>query len=353
MQTVSLYLLSHMGLIFFLYPTDIIETVTIGHWLPIVTGFVLHFAVIFMYMKGMSYFPRMDLVDGLRTAGNAVAALLLLPVTAYLFMICIITVRAYSEVITIVFLSNTPLWAIMALLLCISTYIAMLGIEAIFRTALLLFILFIPLTVFILSYAFQNVDWLYALPFIDVNTATFSFVQERTFLLSLFAFGGGFLFLGFVQPYFCYKSRTILWTSLLMLPLFLLSVYLPVLTFGQNTAEKFQFPFIMTIDTISIDWLMFDRISMFFLLSMITFVILYLSIVMWKLIRIIRFQWKVKPAVLLPVLCITLFVICIRIPDWQVITDLLWWNTFFRIYVMFIIPTATILIGIQYRKRRG
>ncbi|RIX59736.1 hypothetical protein D3P08_04285 [Paenibacillus nanensis] len=341
-----------MGLIFFLYPTDIIESVNIGHWLPILTGFAIHLAVIAMYMKGMSYFPRMDLVDGLRTAGNAVAIVLLLPVAAYLVMICVITIRAYSEVVTIVFLSSTPLWAIMALLLSISTYVAMLGIEAIFRTALLLFVLFIPLTVFILSYAFQNVDWLYALPVMDTHTATFAFVQERSFLLSLFAFSGGFLFLGFVQPHFRYKSRSILWSSLILLPLFLLSVYLPVLTFGQNTAEKFQFPFIMTVDTISIDWLMFDRISMFFLLSMITFVILFLATVMWKLIRIIRFKWNAKPAVLIPALSVALFVTCMNIPDWKHVSDLLWWNTFFRIYVMVIIPAATIVIGVRYRKRR-
>lgn len=348
-----MYLLSHMGLIFFLYPTNIIEAVQIGHWLPIATGFALHFAIIAAYMRGMSYFSSLDLVDGLRTAGNTVAAVLLAPVAVYLIMICVITIRAYSEIILIVFLSSTPLWAIMALLIAISTYIAILGIEAIFRTAILLFFLFVPLTVFVIGSAFQNADWLYALPAMDSDTGGFAFLLERPYLLSLFAYGGGFLFLGFVQPYFEYRRRSVLWSSFILLPLFLLSVYLPVLTFGQNTAEKFQFPFILTIDTISIDWLMFDRISMFFLISMITFVILFLAIVMWKVIRIVRFKWTSKPVILMLPFSISLFVVCLQIPDWEHVTVLLWWNTYFRLYVMFIIPAAVIVIGSRYRKRRA
>lgn len=50
---------------------------------------------------------------------------------------------------------------------------------------------------------------------------------------------------------------------LLLLPMFLLSVYLPLLTFGQATAELYEFPMLMTIDTVNITWLLFDRITIF------------------------------------------------------------------------------------------
>ena len=51
---------------------------------------------------------------------------------------------------------------------------------------------------------------------------------------------------------------------LLLFPMFLLSVYLPLLTFGHATAELYEFPMLMTIDTVNITWLLFDRITIFF-----------------------------------------------------------------------------------------
>ncbi len=112
-------------------------------------------------------------------------------------------VRAYSEIITIVFLTNTRLWAIMALLLIISTYLATKGVETIFRTGILLSILFLLPVLFIFFTTFQNVDWRYIIPF----TPRFDFMTKPSYLKSYFAFSGGFLYLGFVQPYLSYSRK--------------------------------------------------------------------------------------------------------------------------------------------------
>ncbi|MFD0588109.1 GerAB/ArcD/ProY family transporter [Paenibacillus sp. GCM10027627] len=347
-----MYLITHMGLIFFLYPADIIDSVYQGQWYPILLGFAFHLTVVIVFMKGMSLFGELDLVDSLRTAGNWAAILLLLPVAIYLLLACVITVRAYSDIVTIVFLSNTPLWAIMALVLTISSFMATLGIEAMFRTAILLFIIFIPLALFVIIASFQNADWMYMLPHLDRDTLSTAFVLKRPFLKSLFAFGGAYLFLGFVQPYFTFKRRYVVFSSLVLLPFFLISVYVPILTFGQDTVQLFHFPYIMTIDTISIDWLMFDRISLFFLLSMITFAILFVAMVMWKAVRIIRFTSTVSPKIVIPIAGASIFAVCLQVPDWSHVDALLWWNTIFRLYVLILIPAATLFLGIRY-KRKG
>ncbi|MFE5320043.1 GerAB/ArcD/ProY family transporter [Paenibacillus sp. NPDC056579] len=351
-QVMLMYILTHVGLIFFVYPADIVCSMEIGHWLAVTVGFAIHIIFVIVYMKGLSYFNRQDLIDIYLTAGKAAAIALLTPVLFYLLAVNIITVRAYSEIVSLNFLSDTPLWVIMLLLVAVSTFMAVLGIESLFRTALLMAFLFLPLVAFVLLTVFQNADWHYLLPLADRKALSFSFVANRSFLQGLFAFAGGFLFLGFVTPYVKYRSRNIVWASLLLLPLFIISVYAPVLTFGQHTASLLQFPFITTIDTLHIDWLMFERVTMFFLLSMVTFVMLFMSLVLWKTKRILhRCIPSVKPIYITLALAIVIFVVCLQIPDWKLVEQLFWWNTILRLYVITVIPIMTLVLGIRHKRK--
>lgn len=352
LQVMAMYLLTHIGLIFFLYPTDIIGSLSVGHWSAILLGFACHIAVIGLFTKGLSYAAPKSVIDIFLETGKMAAVLLLLPVLLYFLMILIITVRAYSEIITLVFLANMPLWAIMALLLAVSTYISALGIESMFRTGLLVAVLFLPFLFLVFCLSFQNVDWRYIFPLMDEQAASFSYVFSRSYLLSMFAFTGGFMFLGFIPPYVPYNWRKVLWTASLLLPVFLISTYVPLLTFGQNTASQFQFPFIMAIDTVNVTWLMFDRVTMFFMISLICFVVLFLSLIIWKTTELIRRGIpSVHPMRAKLVLAVAIFVVCLYIPDWKHVEELLWWNTFPRLYVMTVIPIATLVLGIRHHRK--
>ncbi|MCR2803760.1 spore germination protein [Paenibacillus soyae] len=350
-QVISMYLLIHSGLIFFLYPADIIESTEVGHWIPILTGFAIHAAVMFVYLKGLRLADGQSVLDLFSSAGRTWSALLLAPVFVYLTMVLVITARAYSEIVNLLFLENTPLWATMALLLGVSAYVASLGIESIMRSGLLLFGLSLPFAVFVLATSFQNVDWHYLLPSIDRASASFSFLFGVPFLRSLFAFGGGFLFLGFIQPSLDYSHRRLLMSSLILLPLFLISVYVPLLTFGQNTSATFLFPFLMATDTVDVDYLIFERTTLFFMLSMFVFVLVFMAIVTWQTVRIATHfvNLPFKPAVMIWT-CAT-FIACTKIEDWQQVERLLGWNTYFRLYAMFVIPAATLAIGIRYARK--
>lgn len=349
LHVVLIYILIHLGFIFLMYPADIISSTDEGHWVPILMGFIVHFLVISFYMKGLNYFPKKDLVSIYLGVGKGAAAVFLFPLTIYLLMINIITIRAYSEIITIVFLSNTPLWAIMALLLIISTYIATKGVEAILRTGILIAFLFLPVILFILFASFQNVDWRYVFPIVDED---FSFIAKSSYFESFFAFAGGFWFLGFVQPYFSYKKINIQIASFALIPFFIFSVYIPILTFGQATASTFHFPFVVAVDAIHINWLMFDRITMFFLLSLITFIMLFISLVLWSTIRIVsQCIPTINPVYLIVSLSVILFFVCIMIPDWTEVEDFFRWNTYVRFYILIAIPISTYYFGLRSKRK--
>jgi spore germination protein (amino acid permease) len=348
LQVVVIYILTHLGLIFFIYPRSIIASTDEGHWIPITIGVFLHFIIIALYMKGLSYFPNKDLITIYLGIGKGVAFIFLLPVTLYLLMVNIITVRAYSEMITIVFLSKTPLWAIMSLLLFVSTYLAAKGVEAIFRTGVLLASIFLPLIIFILCVSFQNVDWHYVFPIMDKQ---FSFFKESSYFNSFFAVGGGFLFLGFVQPYLSYQRKKILIAAIALIPCFIFSVYIPILTFGQATASTFLFPFVVAVDTVNLNWLMFDRVTIFFLLSLIIFIMLFISLALWKTVRILNACFpSIKPIYLVITLSLFIFIICLMTPNWKDVERLFAWNTFLRFYVMFAVPISVYYFGIRLRR---
>jgi hypothetical protein len=328
-----------------MFPSDIISITGEGHWIPILMGCVVHLLVIGIYMKGLSYFPDRNIIQIYSKAGRFASVVFLGPVVMYLVMISIITIRAYSEIIIIVFLSNTPLWAIMAFMLLISTYIASKGGQAIFRTGILIAVLFIPVVVVIFLISFQNVDWRYAFPLLIED---FSFMTKRSFYESFFAFAGGFLFIGFVQPYFSYKSNHVLICAVIFIPFFLFSVYVPLLTFGQATASTFHFPYIVTLDSIHLNFLMFDRITMFFLLSLVTFVILFVGLVLWMTISISkRFVPIFRSSYHLIALVIVVFGICLIIPEWNTVENLFWWNSILRFYVFIASPISILIFGLR------
>ncbi|MFC5452522.1 GerAB/ArcD/ProY family transporter [Paenibacillus aestuarii] len=222
-----MYLIMHFGLIFFMYPENIIASTDAVHWIAILSGLAVQLIFIAVYMKGLNFFPGRDIIDIYSSTGLGVSLLFLLPIALYFLMVNIITIRAYSEIISIVFLSNTPLWAIMILLLLVATYIAGKGVETIFRTGLLLGLLFLPLILLIFLASFQNVDWNYVFPLYEND---FSFWTKPDYYQSFFAFAGSFLFLGFVRPHFPYKDKKVYLTAAALIHFFVFSVYVPVLT---------------------------------------------------------------------------------------------------------------------------
>lgn len=348
LHVVLMYSLTKLGFVFFFYSGDIISSTTEGHWVAITLGIAINMLMVWAYMKGLSFFPKQDIISIYVGKGKWAAVLFLLPLVVYLIVVNIVTIRAFSEIITLVFLANTPIWAIMGLIVVISTYIASNGVDAIFRTGFLLAILFVPFIFFVIVTSFHNVDLRYLFPLIDQK---FSFLTKPAYFHSFSAFSVSYLFLGFIQPYFSYSRRKMMLTLTALVPFFFLSVYLPLLTFGQATASTFKFPFIMLVSTVHINWLMFDRITMFLLLSLITFTMLFISIVLWEISRILhRSMPKVKPGYLMITTAVLIYSACLFIQNWESIDKLTTWSTLLRFFVFLIIPCSIWFIGLRSRR---
>lgn len=352
-QVIAVYLLSHIGIIFIFYPSQILESAESSHWLPITIGFSFYLIMIGIYLKGIRYFGgRSSIISILQERGKIFALAMLLPVAVYFTVVAIVTLRAYAEVIMSLFLTSTPIWAIMALLLGIAAYIAYLGLEAIFRTALLVVLLGTPIILFVLISSFQNADWYYVFPLLDKGAMSFSFLGHSSFYKSMLVFSGGFLFLGFIQPALTYKPSRVIVACVCMLPLLLLSVYIPILTYGRSTAVLFNLPFLETAETVEITWLMFDRVSMFFMICLISFIMLLLALIIWMIIRVLRMTVRTPDWVPLIILAAIIYLVCLLIPDWLVLDRLLWWNVIPRIYSIIVLPIVLLVMGYRYARKR-
>ncbi|MDR6549606.1 GerAB/ArcD/ProY family transporter [Paenibacillus qinlingensis] len=352
-QVAVIYILTHLGLIFFAYPTDIIASTKEAHWIPVTLGFIIHVIVIYTYLKGLSYFKNQNILQILSNKNKVIVWLTLFPGLLYLFLVIVITIRAYAEIISIVFLADTPIWILMCVLLGIPVFMVIHGgVRALLRVGLLLAVLFLPPMLFVMISTFQNIDLHYLFPLIPSSrTDLFAFLTHFSFYKSLFAFAGGFLFLGFIPSYITFKPKTIYISSIILLLFFLLSVYIPILTLGEETAKQLAFPFIFTIDTIEINWLMFDRITIFFLLSQIAFVILFVAMTLWQIACLMRCRVKkMKYPYLLTAIAIVVLLVCLFIPDWESVELLLQWNSILRFYVALVVPIVIFFFGYRYHQ---
>ncbi|AWP28064.1 spore gernimation protein [Paenibacillus glucanolyticus] len=351
LQSAVMYVVCHMGLIFFLYPSRFFSAMQTGHWIGIVFSYAVQMTVVFLYIMGLRFAKNQTVIDIFRSAGRVVPWIVLLPAFLYLVVAFIVTIRAYSEMLTLIFLSNTPLWAILLLLFLVAFVMAWQGIGSMARTALLLAILFSGPLLFVLYLSFQNVDWYYALPFVG-HKQTFTFITDVEFQVSLFVYAGGFFFLGLLPVSIPINMKKMAIGGLLLLPMYLLSVYLPLLTFGQSTAELYEFPMLMTIDTVNVTWLMFDRITIFFLLSLMAFALLYMAVTLWTLMTLTK---KALPFIPDPYgligLTILLFVISLAIPDWDFLKQLQIGIIPLRLYIFIVIPVLTFIMGWRLKNK--
>ncbi|SFD77836.1 Spore germination protein [Paenibacillus catalpae] len=346
LEVSATYVMTHLGLIFFLYPLDIIESTNESHWIPVIAGFLFHLLIISMYLKGLSYFKGQNIVDILLKKNKVLAWVVLFPALLYLAWIIVLAVRAFAEVLSIVFLSNTPLWVLMLLLLIVPGFMTFHGkIGGLLRLSVLLSFLFIIPVVFVMVTSFQNIDWHYLFPLWPGHGA-FTFLTLPPFYKSLFAYTGGFLLLGFLPSYANFKPKAIFLGCLVLLPTYLISVYIPVLTLGEETARRLQFPYLLVVDTIEINWLMFDRINIFLLLSLVAFTMFFIAVTLWQILIIIRLGViDISPNFLIPIILLCTFIACLFIPDWKTADLLFQWNIPLRMYVSIVTPIFVLTMG--------
>ncbi|MBO7742863.1 GerAB/ArcD/ProY family transporter [Paenibacillus sp. MWE-103] len=350
MQVPLAFFLMHTGMMFFLFPTDIIASTKEIHWLPIVTGLLIQVAIIALYLKGVRYYKGHNMVSVLMRKNRWLAWATFLPLWVYIGALAALTVRAFAEIISIIVSSSMPLWHFDFMFIAIPTYIVLRGgIQGLMRLGLLIAVLFLPSVFFVLAASFQNVDPHYALPLLPRSTADFAFLGHASYYKSLFMFTGCFLFLGLVPSYVSFTARGIYIACGLLVPMYLMSVYIPLMTLGEETASQLEFPFIFTADTIDIEWLMFDRVTMFLVLGLLAFILLFIAALIWQMENVFRLSVRnVRSGILLPALAAVLFVVCLVIPDWKSVNAIFRWHSYLWGYVTVVTPLVVFAVGRRY-----
>lgn len=343
----TMFVIVHLSMYFYIYPVKMIESTSKGHWEPIVLGFILELCCVWVYVKGLASFPGKDLVDICKeVSGTWMARLLLIPLIVFLFLDSNFTHSYEMESISILLLPNTPTYFIL-LLYIIPLYVAWKGYDAISRGGMVVFICVFPLVVFSLISAMSNFDFNNIYPILDTRM---SFFKKPTFYSAFFVHAS-FLFLGLVKMKRRLPFRQI--TSMLgiLLIFAMSSVYVPMLIFGQESIIYFRYPNVLTSDTIDSEWIVFDWLPTFFVIAMIALSMVAAAVSFWMMSTLIEklFLKKNRGIAVLIVGILSYFFSCYldNIDKLGKYTTL---NTILCFYCIIGIPLAIILMGLRVRR---
>ncbi|MBB6669518.1 GerAB/ArcD/ProY family transporter [Cohnella nanjingensis] len=347
-MVLALFIQLHLAAILSLYATKILESTNSGHWEAILIACLLEVLLAWLYLSGLSAFPGKHIGEIIREAAGAWAArAILLPFVAYIFFYLVLQNRYQIVKINIVVLPSTPLWAVLLLNMVLPFYAACKGIHAIARMGLALFITFMPFVLFSLFISYQNFEWRNIFP---IWQPKLTFVAEQPFYTSLFAFSG-FLFLGMLSLNKPVKLRKLGPSMLLVAAFGFASVYVPLLIFGQETAIRFQYPVTMASDTIDLEWVVFDWLPTFSVVSSSALGMIESSVLLWMAMTLVRKLYLPLPDKwLAAILSIAMYICSMQIHNVQTLNRFFSMNAALCLYSMIILPLTLGLSG--WRKRR-
>ncbi|MEC0264897.1 GerAB/ArcD/ProY family transporter [Paenibacillus anseongense] len=343
LQIGLVFIIMHMGFGYLQYPSLIYKLTKSGHWGVVLSYGLLQLILIMICKKGLDYFPQKDMIDIFLKMGRWVAFIFLIPYALNLTALIAMSFRHHAEVIALIFLIRTPIWAIMILLLVISTYTAIKGLGTILRSSVFIFLIVNIMVAFVIITSFVNFDFKNAFPILPPSL---DFVPNINFLYLL---GFSSLFLGFVP------SRTNLTTGQLfgawayVICFYLTVVYIPLFIFGQETVDTFFFPAKEAADSVDMNWFVFNQQTMFFGMSMVGFTIILNAVLLWMISQIIQklFNWqKKKASYWIYVFSLTAFLLAISIPNLDLIEKFALWSAGANALLIVILPFTIFIYGV-------
>ncbi|SDX50407.1 GerAB/ArcD/ProY family transporter [Paenibacillus sp. CF384] len=348
--TIPLFVfVTHCSIIFLLFPKAMLRTTMHGHWEPSLLNMLIELILLLFLLRGISKAGEMDYADLFLPLGRFASSLLLLPLILYLLLIGIMGTRGFVELMQIVFVIRSPLYALL-LFLCFITYVgSSIGPRGILRASTLLSLLYLPAIFFALLGCMKNSRLQNLFPIMNTS---FDFMQQGKFLVPLFSICP-FLLLGMLPPVIKVKIKPILLTMVPITIVYVAIVYVPILVYGVNAASLMNYPLVTSIDSVNITWTLFNRIAIFYAVALLAFVMLTTSFVLWSsavLVRKMVPAWK--ESYIRPFLCLFIFVVAIWIPNWNTYVDIYTRDIWFRLFVFVVIPIAVYIRG-GYVQRGG
>jgi hypothetical protein len=349
LQIGATFIIMYLSFGYLIYPNQIYLLTNTAHWEAVICLGLLQLFLIWIYVKGLNYFPKHDIIDILSQIGRWMVFVLLIPYVINLIALVAVNVRLHTVLINKIFLPRTPYWPILFLLMSISTYTAIKGIGTIMRCSIFFFCMVVPIAIFNILSSVVNFDLHNISP---VITPTSNFLLDMRFYY-LLGFSS-FLYLGFMIS----KQRTFrpLFFAWISVVLFLLSVvYIPLFIFGQETAVMLPHPFVESMDSIDISWFFFNRQTIFFGIAVIGLVTFTNSLMLWMAGRILQKMWKnqikklTQWIVFSSILALTLSLL---IPNKSMIDDCFYWGIRVHTFSVIFIPFTIFIYGFFRKKRR-
>ncbi|MGG1677726.1 GerAB/ArcD/ProY family transporter [Neobacillus sp. NRS-1170] len=348
LQIGFIFIIMYLSLNHLFYPDLIFQLTNSGHWEVVLCQGLLQLFLIWIYIKGLSYFPQQDVIDIYLKMGKPVAFILLIPFVIFLTAIVALNNRLHTEVIISIFLSRTPSWPVLVLLIFVTTYIALSGLGTILRSSFFIFFLIIPMIVLVYFTSFINTDWYNASP---VWHPSLDFLINKKFFY-LMGFSA-FLPLGFMayKTKLTFGSIFLAWVCVMFF--FLSSVYIPLLIFGQESAITLTFSMVRAIYTVDLNWFFLNKQSMFLGLSQIGFTIILNAVLLWIIGRIMHkmLRWKkAKASYWIIAFSVVAFICALLVPSLSWLEKSFLWSGGANVYFMIIIPFSTYIYSFVMKR---
>ncbi|PEC50970.1 hypothetical protein COJ46_01585 [Bacillus sp. AFS077874] len=334
---------------YLVFPNLIYMLAKTAHWEVVICQGFLQLILLWIYIKGLNYFPESDVIDIYLKMGKWVAMLILTPFVISLVALVALNIRLHTEVIISIFLPRTPYWSIMILFFFISIYTAIKGLGTILRSSIIIFFIVIPLVLFNIFTSVVN---------FDIHNVTPGWNSPHKFLFNIKFFYllgfSSFLFLGFISTDKKWRFRQLFIACVSVTLFFLSVVYVPLFIFGQETVVTLTSPFYEAMDSVDISWFSFNRQAVFFGLSLVCLVILANAILLWMVGQILRKLFNcriVYSSYWIIAFSVIAFILVLFVPNKSLIEKYFLWSTCAQAYFIIIIPITIFIYG--FLTKRG
>jgi hypothetical protein len=349
LQLGLVFIIMHMGFGYMQYPNLIYKLTKTGHWGVVLSYGLFQLILMIVYKKGLNYFPQKDMIDICLKMGKWVAFLFLIPFVLNLAAVVAMSLRHHAEGIGSIFLIRTPSWAILILLLAISTYTAIKGLGTILRSSVFIFIIVNLMVIFVIISSVANFDFKNASP---VWPSSLDFLTDINFL---YLMGFSSLLIGFVPPEtnMTFGQLTGVWAYVICF--YLVVVYIPLFIFGQETAVTFPFPTKEAADSVDMNWFVFNQQTMFFGLSLVGFTVILNAVLLWMIGQIIQklFNWRrSKASFWICIFSVLAFIFAVSVPSIAWFEKIGLWAAGSNVLFIVIIPFTICIYGFLAGKGR-
>ncbi|MBP3961948.1 GerAB/ArcD/ProY family transporter [Paenibacillus lignilyticus] len=272
----ALFIVLQYGLLMFIFPQSIIQSQPSGHWLTVVLGWLLQGVLLRLLIGGFKESKEDLLLCFLQTKAISRFIWLWLITISNVLVITII-IRGHSQLLKMLFLPNTPIWVLMALLLFSSLCISYAGRNSLLRLSILVGIFGLPLIIISLASTYGNLS----LNMISPLVPTFSFLGEAKILPLFFIFSHTIGVIGFFGPLSNVSKRWLWGAWSVSLFFYLIIVYIPLGMFGHEGAAPLRYPLIIVLDSIRVNWFFFDRLSLFYVMAVLLSTLMNVTGLLW------------------------------------------------------------------------